>query len=232
MRLAQKLVKVRGIPTRARAARRLNILEVFLKLYYSPGACSLASHISLIEAGLKAETVKVNLRTKVDETGADFTKVNPKGYVPALTLENGQTMTEGAAILQYVADKAADRKLLPAWGTAERYKAIEWLNYIATEVHKNFSPLFAPGMTDEGRGAQIGKLTKRLELVEKQLGPNGYILGNDFSVADTYLFVVVSWAAILNVDLSAFPNIQAYVARIQKRPAVVQAMTAEGLLKA
>jgi glutathione S-transferase len=202
-----------------------------MKLYYSPGACSMASHISLIEAGLKAETVKVDLRSKLDETGADFTKINPKGYVPALQLDNGRTMSEGVAILQYVADQAADRKLLPAWGTVERYKAIEWLNYIATEVHKSYSPLFRPGMTAEQKTAQYGVIEKRLQFIEPHLGPSGYILGPEFSVVDTYLFVILSWSAKVGMDLSAFPNVQAFVARMMKRPSVVSAMTAEGLLK-
>jgi glutathione S-transferase len=198
-----------------------------LKLYFSPGSCSLASRIALLETGMNAEYVSVDLRTKLDQTGADYTKVNPKGYVPALMLPNGQTMTEGVAILQWVADQNTAKNLLPAWGTAERYKAIEWFNYVATEVHKSYSPLFRPGLSDEQKANQVGVIQKRLQLLETQVGTAGYVLGKDYSFVDTYLFVILSWSPRVGVDLEKFPNLRGFMERVRSRPAVAQALAAE-----
>lgn len=203
-----------------------------MRLYYSPGTCAMAAHIALLEAGVKAECVRVDLRTKLDQHGHDYTKVNPKGYVPALVLPNGQTMTEVVAILQWVADQGGGQGFLPAWGTAERYKAIEWLNYVATEVHKSFAPLFKPGVTDETKAAQTALIAKRLPLLETQVGTSGYVLGKDYSFVDAYLVVVLGWAPMVNVDLTPFPNLLGLIERVRARPAVKQAMKDEGLLPA
>lgn len=201
-----------------------------MKLYFSPGACSMASHIALQETGLPYEAVQVDLRSKKTAGDQDYLKINPKGYVPALELDNGQTMSEGVAILQWLADQKPEKKLIPAWGTAERYKAIEWMNYVATEIHKNFSPLYNPQIPDATREICKGNIVKRLGLIEDRLNSQAYLMGENFGVADAYLFTVLSWSPRVGVDLSGFPKTLAYLEKIKGRPSVQSAMKAEGLI--
>jgi glutathione S-transferase len=203
-----------------------------MKLYYSPGACSLSPHIALLEAGLPYELVKVDLRAKKLENGDDYLKINPKGQVPALALDTGETVTEGPVIVQMIADQAAAKGLAPARDSAERYKLLEWLNFITSELHKNFSPLFQPVFNDEVKGFFRDRLMGKFKYVDSQLAGRDYLLGNEFSVADGYLFTMLCWADRMNFDLSALPNLVAYKARVAARPKVKEALTKEGLLKA
>ncbi|MDQ1812521.1 glutathione transferase GstA [Massilia sp. CCM 9210] len=202
-----------------------------MKLYFSPGACSLSPHIVLLEAGLAFTTESVDLRKKVTASGADFSAINPKGYVPALDTEQGMLLTEGPAIVQYLADLAPEKKLAPAAGTPERYVLIEWLNFISTELHKNFSPLFRPNAGAELTGYARANLTLRFGYVERMLDGREYLTGARFTVADAYLFTVLNWANIVKFDLSAFPLLQAFHKRVGERPLVQQALRDEGLLK-
>ena len=201
-----------------------------MKLYFSPGACSLSPHIILHETGLPFTTEKVDLRSKQTASGADYAVINPKGYVPALETDDGVLLTEGPAIVQYLADKVPEKNLAPAIGSIERYQLMGWLNFIGTEIHKNYSPLFNPASPDESKSNARANLTKRYGYVERMLEGREYLVGTGFSVADGYLFVVTNWAGNLKLDLSAFPNIAAFQKRISARPAVQQAMKAEGLL--
>lgn len=201
-----------------------------MKLYYSPGACSLSPHIVLREAGLDFEMERVDLKSKKTEHGNDYLEINPKGYVPALRLDDGELLTEGPAIVQYLADRVPARKLAPAAGTMERVRLQEWLNFISTELHKSHSPLFNPAAPEEWKTWMRDLIGRRLALVAKQLEGRDYLLG-DFSVADAYLFTVLSWGRFVNVDTSAWPVIGAYQARMAARPAVQAALKAEGLLK-
>lgn len=202
-----------------------------MKLYYMPGACSLAPHIALREAGLSFDLEKVE-RTKKTQSGADYLAVNAKGAVPALGLEDGQVLTEAAVIQQYIADKAPTKKLAAAAGTQERYRLQEWLNYIASDVHKGIGQLFNPAMPDEYKNAvKKGLAERQLPYLNEALAGRDYLLG-DFTVADGYLFTVLNWTNFHNIDLSAYPNIAAYMKRVAARPAVQDAMKAEGLLKA
>lgn len=202
-----------------------------MKLFYMPGACSLAPHIALREAGLPVELEKVE-RTKKTETGADYLSINPKGAVPAVKLDNGDVLTEAAVIQLYIADQAPAKKLAPAAGTAERYKLQEWLNYVASEMHKGIGQLFNPAMPDEYKDAvKKGLAGKQFAYLEKALAGKDYLLGQ-FSVVDGYLFTVLNWTKLHNIDLSAFPNITAFMKRVSERPAVQEALKAEGLLKA
>jgi len=201
-----------------------------MKLYFSPGACSLSPHIVLHEAGLPFTAERVDLRKKLTADGADFLAVNPKGYVPALALDDGAVLTEGPAIVQYLADLAPQAGLLPPVGDVARYKVLGWLAYISSEIHKNFSPMFNPTATDEVKAYARKMLTLRLEHVAKQLEGRSFLADN-FSVADAYLFTVLGWTDIIGFDLGGMPSLQAYRARIAERPAVQQAMREEGLLK-
>jgi glutathione S-transferase len=201
-----------------------------MKLYFSPGACSLSPHIVLLEAGLPFTTEKVNIRKKQTAAGADYTAINPKGYVPALELDDGSVLTEGPAIVQYIADQAPAKHLAPAAGSAEHYQLLEWLNYIGTEIHKNYSPLFNPASQEDAKTAARAMLTRRFAFAAERLATHDYLVGGRFSVADAYLFTVANWAAVVQLDLSSFPALQAYQARIAARPAVQQAMRDEGLL--
>ena len=201
-----------------------------MKLYFSPGACSLSPHIVLREAGLPFTLEKVDLRSKQTEAGKDFRTINSKGYVPALELDSGQVLTEGPAIVQYLADHAPDKLLAPAPGTIERYQMMGWLNFIGTEIHKNYGPFFKPDASEELKAYAKQNLTQRYGYVEKMLEGRDYLGGERFSVADVYLFVVTNWAGHLKFDLSAFPNVQAFQKRIAARPAVQQALRAEGLI--
>lgn len=200
-----------------------------MKLYYGTGACSLSPHIVLREAGLRFELERVDLGTHKTERGADYYAINPKGYVPALELGNGQMLTEGAAIVQYLADLVPEKNLAPPAGTLERYRLQEWLNYIATELHKGFGPLFNPKAHEDAKTAARAQLAKRLGYVAERLAGRDYLMGQAFTVADAYLFTVLRWTHFVGFDLSPWPALVAYLARIALRPAVVAAMKAEGL---
>lgn len=202
-----------------------------MKLYYSPGACSLASHIALYETGLPFEIDRLIKTTKMTVGGEDFMKINPKGYVPTIKLDDGSILTEGAAVLQYIADQKPDSGLAPKAGTMERYRLQEWLTFIGTEIHKSFSPMFNKDTTEEVKNNARNNLTKRLAHVETQLANKPYLMGDHFTVADAYLFVVVNWSNHVGFDLGPFPKLKEYLARIAARPAVQAAMKAEGLLK-
>jgi glutathione S-transferase len=201
-----------------------------MKLYYSPGACSLSPHIVLRETGANFELERVDLGAGKTAGGADFKKINPKGYVPVLQLDSGEVLTEGAAIVQYLADQKPDAGLAPGPGTLERARLQEHLNYIAAEVHKGFSPLFSPSLDDAGRAAAKDKLAIRLDYLE-QLFSDGrsFLLGNTFSVADAYLFVVLGWTKPTGIALEKWPHLQSFVARAAGRAAVQAALKAEGL---
>ncbi len=202
-----------------------------MKLFYSPGACSLAPHILLREAGLTADLVRVDLATKKTEQGEDFRSINPKGYVPALVLDAGGVLTETAVILQYLADLAPDKKLIPAAGDMERYRCLEWLNFISTELHKSLGALFNPNTPQTWREIVLQMLSRRLDFIAKQLADQPYLMGSSFMAADAYLFTLLSWTAQLNIDLSNWPVLKEYLARVAARPAVRQTLTEEGLLK-
>ena len=199
-----------------------------MKLYISPGTCSMASNIALREAGIPFEMSKVDKRTKrVD--GVEFVTINPKGYVPTLRLDDGQVLTENVAVLQYIADLNPAAKLAPPAGTMERYRLQEWLSFINSEVHKAFSPLFSSEATEETKTYARNYLAKRLAYLEGALGDNKYVMGDQFTVADAYLFTVLGWAAHVGVDIG--PKLKSYVDRVRARPQVIEAMTAEGLIK-
>ena len=203
-----------------------------MKLYYSPGACSLSPHIALLEAGLPYELVKVDVRAKKLENGDDYLKVNPKGQVPALGLDSGEIVTEGPVIVQIIADQAAAKNLAPARDSAERYKLLEWLNFITSELHKNFSPLFNPAIPDEVKKFFVDRIMGKFKYVESQLAGRDYLMGKQFTVADGYLYTMMRWADGHKLDLSALPHLMAYKARVAARPKVQEALTKEGLLKA
>ena len=202
-----------------------------MQLYYKPGACSLASHIVLRELGEPFELDRVDTAAGRTEAGADFRAINPKGYVPTLTLEDGQVLTEGAAILQYLADRKPEAGLAPAAGTLERARLQEHLNYVASELHKAFGPFFSPDITDAGRAAAESKVAARFDYLETLFADGrSYLLGDRFSVADAYLFVVSSWSKPTGIDLDRWPHLQAFVSRVAGREPVQQALRAEGLL--
>jgi glutathione S-transferase len=203
-----------------------------MKLYYSPGACSLSPHIALLEAGLPYDLVKVDLRAKKLESGDDFLNVNPKGQVPALALDSGELVTEGPIIVQMIADRAADKNLAPARDSAERYKFLEWLNFITTELHKNFSPLFQPVIPDDVKNFFRERLLGKFKYIDSQLAGRDYLMGKQFTVADGYLFVMLAWADRVKLDLSGLSNIAMYKARVAARPKVQEALAKEGLTKA
>jgi glutathione S-transferase len=203
-----------------------------MKLYYSPGACSLSPHIVANEAGIPLTLVKVDTRAKKTEDGRDFLEINPKGYVPAIELDNGELLTEGTAIVQYLADQKPDAKLAPpADGTLARVRLQEMLGFINSEIHKTYSPLFNPATPQEVRDERQAYLKKRYALLDARLATQPYLFGEHFTVADAYLFVVTNWARPTKLDLSGFPNILAFQARVAERPKVREAMAAECLLK-
>jgi glutathione S-transferase len=202
-----------------------------MKLYYSPGACSLSPHITAREAGLDLDLEKVDIRAKKTASGRDYFAINAKGYVPALELDDGQVLTEGPAIVQYLADQRPASGLAPAAGTIERYRLQEALGFINSELHKTYSPLFYPTTTPELRKDREDYLKKRYAVVEKQLARKDHLLGDRFTVADAYLFTVTNWSNFVKLDLSDFPLLLAFQKRVAERPAVRAAMTAEGLLK-
>ncbi|HUP91537.1 MAG TPA: glutathione transferase GstA, partial [Solimonas sp.] len=202
-----------------------------MKLYYNPGACSLSPHIVARELGFDIQLEKVDLATKKTASGGDYLAVNPKGYVPALQLDDGEVLTEGPAIVQYLADQKPASGLAPANGTMARYRLQEMLGYINSEIHKNFSPLFNPKTSPELRNEKIEALQKRFGLVEKLLGDKDYLFGEQFTVADAYLFTVTNWGGFVKLDLSSFPKLLAFQKRVASRPAVQAALKAEGLAK-
>jgi glutathione S-transferase len=201
-----------------------------MKLYFSPGACSLSPHIVANEAGIPLELVKVDLRSRTVAREGDFWDVNPKGYVPALELDDGEVLTEGPAIVQFLADRAPAATLAPANGTFERVRLQESLNYLTSEIHKAYSPLFNPDVLPAVREERLAYLTRRYALIERQLEGRKYLLGDRFTVADAYLFTLTRWARAVKLDLSGFPNLEAFQKRIGSRKAVVEAMRAEGLI--
>lgn len=201
-----------------------------MKLYYFPGACSLSPHIVLREVGAKFDLVKVDLATHKTESGEDYLGINPRGYVPALRLDDGSVLVEGPAIVQYLADQNPSVKLAPAPTDRQRYELQSWLTFIGTEVHKQFSPLFNPAAVEAQKAASVEALKRRFAYLAGELGGRPYLLGQQYSVADAYLFVVLSWAAYVKLDLTAWPVLQAYQGRIAARPAVQATLKAEGLL--
>ena len=203
-----------------------------MKLYYSPGACSLSPHIALCEAGLPYDLIKVDLKAKKLENGDDYLKINPKGQVPALALDSGELVTEGPVIVQMIADKASAKNLAPARDSAERYKLQEWLNYITTELHKNMGPLFSPVLADDAKAFFKDRVMGKFRYLDGVLAGRDYLMGKQFTVADGYLFTMLSWADRMKFDLSAMPNLLAYKARVGARPMVQQALIKEGLMKA
>ena len=202
-----------------------------MKLFYSPGACSMSPHIALLEAGLPFTLSKVDLKEKRIESGEDFNGVNGKGYVPALELDNGQVLTEGPAIVQYIADQKPGSGLAPASGSVERYRLQEWLNFITGELHKQMGSMFNPAQSTEWKDAVKATLGKRLDWLSTQLSGKQYLMGDTFTVADGYLFTVLGWAGHVGFDLSKWPGIQSYLARVGARPKVIEAMKAEGLIQ-
>jgi glutathione S-transferase len=202
-----------------------------MKLYYFAGACSLSPHIVLLEAGLPYTLVKIDSKTKKTESGGDYLAINSKGAVPALQLDDGRVLTEGPAIVQYLADLKPESGLAPRAGTFERYQLMEILNYITSEVHKSFSPLFNPASSAEMKEAAVSTLSKKFDWLTGFLGKKPYLLGNSFTVADAYLFTVLSWTGHVKIDLGKWPVLAEFKDRVGKRPKVIAAMKEEGLIK-
>jgi glutathione S-transferase len=202
-----------------------------MKLYYFTGACSMSPHIVALEAGLPVTMVKIDAKTKKTETGEDYLAVNSKGAVPALQLDDGQVLTEGPAIVQYLADQKPESGLAPRAGTFERYQLMEILNYITSEVHKSFSPLFNPASSADMKEAAVANLTKKFDWLSGFLSKKPFLLGNTFTVADAYLFTVLNWTGHVKIDLSKWPILADYRSRIAQRPKVIEAMKAERLIK-
>ena len=202
-----------------------------MKLYYSPGACSLSPHIVAREAGIPVELKKVDLKAKLVEGSADYLKTNGKGYVPAIELDDGSVLTEGPAIVQYLADRKPESGLAPAAGTMERYRLQEWLNFITSELHKAFGAFFSPALTPEWRKGVADRLELRCEWLAQQLAGKPYLMGDTFTVADAYAFTILNWAHMLRVELKPFPALVAYVARVGSRPYVREALVAEGMVR-
>jgi glutathione S-transferase len=205
-----------------------------MKLYYTPGVCSLAPHIIAHEAGLKIGLIKTDIRAKTTESGADYKTTNPLGYVPALELDNGQIMTEGPAIMQMLADKAPEKHLAPANGSPERYQMQSWLNFVSTEIHKGFTPLVSPAiagtLSDASKAVFMDRLNARFAVVDKHLATHDYLLGKQFTCADAYLFTVSRWAPRLHIDIAkSYPHLAAFMKRCEARPGVQAALKAEGL---
>jgi len=200
-----------------------------MKLYFSPGACSLAPHITLCESGLPFTVDKVDMRSRKTSDGQDFRTINPLGYVPALMLDNGELLNECPAILQYLADQKPDAGLAPPPGTMPRYRLIEWLSFISSELHKGFAPLLRPGAAEDAKAAARDRLDLRLAYVANHMASRQYLVGEHFTVADAYLYTVLTWTRLTGIDLGAWPVLAAYRDRIQQRPAVQAARNAEGL---
>ncbi|MGO4393544.1 glutathione transferase GstA [Variovorax sp. M-6] len=202
-----------------------------MKLYYSPGACSLSPHIALREAGLAFEPVLASTKSHKLQDGTDYYGINPLGYVPMLELDDGTRLREGPAIVQYIADLAPTKNLAPANGTMQRYRLQEWLTFVGTEMHKGFSPLFNPNMPEEAKTISKTKLLSRYEWLDGQLADKDFLMGEHFSVADGYLFTVTNWTKPTGLDISKFANVNAWHTRVAARPAVQEALKAEGLMK-
>jgi len=202
-----------------------------MKLYYSPGACSLSPHIVLRESGLAFDLALASTKTKKLADGSDYLAINPKGQVPALRLDNGELLTEGPVIVQYIADLVPASGLAPAAGTLHRYRLMEWLNYITSELHKGFSPLFNPATPADYKPMASARLIDRLTIVDKALAGKEFLMGDTFTVADAYLFTVAGWGKYVGVDISGLANLGAFMGRMAARPAVQEAMKAEGLIK-
>jgi glutathione S-transferase len=200
-----------------------------MKLYFSTGACSLSPRIVLLEAGLPFTAERVDLKSKKTANGADYLSINSKGAVPALELDDGQLLTEGPAIVQYLADLKPDSGLAPRAGSFERYRLMEILNFITSEVHKSFSPLFKPDTPADAREIALDNLAKRFDWLSKHLAGKKFLMGDTFTVADAYLFTVLRWSGLVHVDLDKWPVLTAYVARVRERPKVQEALHAEGL---
>lgn len=201
-----------------------------LKLYFSKGSCSLSPHIALCESGLDFELIEAPTKTHRLADGTDYYTINPLGYVPLLVMESGETLREGSVIVQYIAERAPAGKLAPAWGTPERWRMMEWLNFIATEIHRGFSPLFNPNQPEAAKAIFAKKLLERYQWVDAQLASRDFLLGKNFSVADGYLFAVTNWAPMLKLDLLTLAQLQAFMQRMRARPSVQAAMKAEGML--
>ncbi|MBV1916212.1 MAG: glutathione transferase GstA [Pseudomonadales bacterium] len=201
-----------------------------MKLFYTPGACSMAVHIALNEAGAKYDLEKVDLQSKKTESGLDYIAINPKGYVPCLQLDNGEYLTEVGALLQYIADSNPAENLLPAVGEAARYRVLETANFVSTELHKNFGPLFNPATTDEARKERMELIGKRLDIVNSQLEGRDFLVSDQFTIADAYLTTVLGWATFAKLDLAAWPNLGAYAGKMMSRPGVVATLKAEGMM--
>lgn len=200
-----------------------------MKLYYSPSACSLSPHIALREAGLAFEAVLASTKSHKLQDGTDYYGINPLGYVPMLELDDGTRLREGPAIVQYIADQAPAKNLAPANGTLPRYRLQEWLTFIGTEIHKTFSPLFNPALAEDVKKVFRDKLADRYKFIDKELAGKQYVMGDHFTVADGYLFTVTRWTKPMNIDISGFSNLQAFMARVAARPAVQEAMKVEGI---
>lgn len=200
-----------------------------MRLFYSPGSCAMASHIALNETGLKFTTEAVDLRTHTF-SGGDYRKINPKGYVPALELDNGDKLTESAVVLQYIADQKPEANLIPKAGTIERYHCMEWLNFLATEIHKGFGPLWSPNSPQETKKSAIDRLNLRLDYLNSHLQNNKFITGNQFTVADCYLFTLLSWCDFHKMDITKYNAIGDYRKRISDRPSVMKTLKEEGLV--
>jgi glutathione S-transferase len=200
-----------------------------MKLYHTPGACSQAPHIVLRETGMDFEPVRVDLKAKKLESGEDYLAINPKGAVPALELDDGSVLTENGVVLQYIADRAPAAGLIPPFGSMERYRLLEWLNYIATELHKGFGPLFNPATPEGFRETTRGLIGKKFDYVQARLGGGACLMGEDFTIADAYLFVILGWTHMHHIDLARWPALADYRRQIAQRPAVKAALHAEGL---
>jgi glutathione S-transferase len=202
-----------------------------MKLYYAPGACSLAPHIVAREAGLALDIERVDLKNRTTESGQSFAAINPKGYVPALGLANGEVLTEVSALVQYLAEQAPAAGLMPQAGSPERYRALEWIGFVSTEIHKGFGALWNPASPDEVKQAARDRLFQRFALVDKHLAGKSYLMGDTFTAADAYLFAVTNWTNFHGMSLEAYANLTAFMARMAARPKVQEALRAEGLLK-
>jgi glutathione S-transferase len=202
-----------------------------MRLYFAPGACSLSPHIVLRESGTQFDLEQVNNQEKKTKSGMDYWTINPKGQVPVLEFDNGERMTEGPVIVQYIADKKPGAGLVPPAGTPERYRVQEWLNFITSELHKGFGPIFRPTTPDAYKAISKENLGKRFDWLNKELAGRQYLMGDTFTVADAYLFTVLRWTSRIEIDLGKWPNLKAYVDRVAARPKVQEAMKAEGLIK-
>jgi glutathione S-transferase len=202
-----------------------------MKLYFAPGACSLSPHIVLREAGQNPELIQVDLREKKTKDGGDFLKINPKGQVPVLQTDDGDTLTEGPVIVQYVGDKAPGAKLVPPAGSKERYKVQEWLNFIGSELHKTFGPIFRPTTPDAYKDLSKQAIANRFKFLNEHLANRQYLMGDTFTAPDAYLYVMTRWAGRIEIDLNQWPNLKAYSERVAARPKVQEALKAEGLIK-